>query len=61
MYVGIVRPVSKRGEDMINPSTIASWSSDDILTLSAIVFGGGIITVMLYTYLHDYAVRFKRR
>lgn len=43
---------------MLNVSTMAPWV--DILTVSAIFFGGGIIAVMLYTYLHDYAARFKR-
>jgi hypothetical protein len=48
------------GKSMINSFTIASWFPDDILTFSAIVFGGGMIAVMLYTLLHDYAARFKR-
>jgi hypothetical protein len=43
---------------VLNVSTMTPWV--DILTVSAVFFGGGIIAVMLYTYLHDYAARFKR-
>lgn len=43
---------------MFNVSNMPAWV--DILTVSAVFFGGGIIAVMLYTYLHDYAARFKR-
>jgi hypothetical protein len=45
---------------MMDSFTMASWFPDDILTFSAVFFGGGIIALMLYTYLHDYAARFKR-
>jgi hypothetical protein len=34
--------------------------SVDILTVSAVIFGGGIIAVTLYTYLLDYVDGFKR-
>jgi hypothetical protein len=40
---------------VLNYPTIALWG--DILTVSAVLFGGGVIAVMLYTYLHDYAAR----
>jgi hypothetical protein len=46
---------------MMNLSTMAPWFPDDILTVSAIVFGGGIIAVLLYTYVHDHTAWFKRR
>lgn len=46
---------------MMNLSTIAPWFPHDLLTISAIFFGGGIIAVMLYTYVHDYAAWVKRR
>lgn len=43
---------------MLNLSNMAPWF--DIVTVSAVLFGGGIIAVMLYTYLHDYAARYKQ-
>jgi hypothetical protein len=46
---------------MMNPSTMAPWFPDDMLSVSAVLLGGGIIAVMLYTYVHDYAAWFKRR
>ena len=46
---------------MMNISTIADWFPHDILTVSAVLFGGAIIAVTVYTYLYDYADQVKRR
>lgn len=45
---------------MMNLSTIVDWFPHDFLTVSAVLVGGAIIAVTLYTYLYDYAAQSKR-
>lgn len=44
----------------MNLSDIATLFPHDMLTAAAIILGGGIIAVTLYTYVSDYTARYKR-
>ena len=50
----------KTKEQTMNLSDIATLFPHDMLTAAAIILGGGIIAVTLYTYVSDYTARYKR-
>ncbi len=44
----------------MNLPDISTLFPHDMLTAAAILLGGGIIAVTLYTYVYDYTARYKR-
>ncbi len=44
----------------MNISDISTLFPHDMLTAAALLLGGGIIAVTLYTYVYDYTARYKR-
>ena len=44
----------------MNIPDIATLFPHDMLTAAAIILGGGVIAMTLYTYVHDYTARYKR-
>ena len=47
-------------EQMMNIPDISMLFPHDMLTAAAILLGGGVIAMTLYTYIHDYSARYKR-
>lgn len=45
----------------MNIPDISTLFPHDMLTVAAIVLGGGMVAVTLYTYLYDYAVCHRRK
>ncbi|MET0514268.1 MAG: hypothetical protein ABW047_02930 [Nitrospiraceae bacterium] len=45
---------------MMNIPNISTLFPHDMLTIAAILLGGGVIAMTLYTYIHDYSTRYKR-
>ena len=37
------------------------WAAHNLFTVATVCFGGAMLTVMLYTYLHDYVLVTKGR
>lgn len=44
----------------MNIPDISTLFPHDMLTVAAILLGGGVIAMTLYTYVHDYSARDKR-
>jgi hypothetical protein len=55
----LVRSGRNKGA-MMNLPDISTLFPHDMLTAAAILLGGGIIAVTLYTYVYDYTARYKR-
>lgn len=41
--------------------TVLFWASQNAFTVATVCFGGAMLSVMLYTYLHDYLLVAKGR
>lgn len=41
--------------------TVLFWASHNLFTAAAVCTGGAMLSVMLYTYLHDYVLVAKGR
>ncbi len=41
--------------------TIQLWASRNLFTVATVCFGAAMLSVMLYTYLHDYVLVAKGR
>lgn len=41
--------------------TVLFWASHNLFTVATVCFGGAMLSVMLYTYLHDYVLVTKGR
>ena len=41
--------------------TVVFWASHNLVTVATVCFGAAMLSVMLYTYLHDYVLVVKGR
>lgn len=41
--------------------TVLFWASHNVFTVATFCFAGAMLSVMLYTYLHDYVLVAKGR
>ncbi|GMV49940.1 MAG: hypothetical protein NBKEAIPA_02331 [Nitrospirae bacterium] len=46
---------------MMETQIILSWATHNLLSAAAICFGGAVLIIMLYAYVHDYVVLGKHR
>ena len=48
-------------EDTMMAQRVQFWASRNLFTVAMVCFGAAMLSVMLYTYLHDYVLVAKRR